>query len=359
MSIPHDSASGYRATRSDLRSTVAMGFVTGMVSGLENRDLDINRLLAQSGIDGATLTDPDARVSLASYANLYNHIVLQLGDEGFGLFETPLRSGTFEFLCRCTLSSRTLREALERMARFLSIVLAELRLNVNHDSQVASIEILDTSSRWVTQDPRRIFAFEWLLRLIHGLACWLVGRSLPLIQVDFPYGEPRHSADYALIYTATPNFSPSDRLTASMTANLLELPIRRDDNALEAFLEGAPGKITTLYRRDRLLVRQVRDLLASTLPDSIQLEFVATQLHMSPRSLHRRLQEEGSSFRIIKDALRRDLALAKVEKPDTSLSEIAISLGYSEFSAFFRAFKTWTGMSPSDYRRKRNVVDAQ
>lgn len=357
MSIPHDSTSGYRATRSDLRSTVAMGFVTGMISGLENRDIDIESLLTQSGISVATLADPEARVSLASYANLYNHIVFQLDDEGFGLFAAPLRNGTFEFLCRCALSSRTLGEALARIARFLHILLAELNLNISHDSQIASIEIRDTSSRWTTHDPRRVFAFEWLLRLVHGLACWLVGRSLPLIQVDFPYCEPHHSADYALIYTASPQFAAGERLVATMTANLLELPIRRDDNALEAFLEGAPGKITTLYRRDRLLVRQVRDLLASALPDSIKLDFVACQLHLSNRSLHRRLQEEGSSFRVIKDALRRDLALSKVEKPDASLSEIALSLGYSEFSAFFRAFKTWTGMSPSDYRRKRNSID--
>ena len=79
---------------------------------------------------------------------------------------------------------------------------------------------------------------------------------------------------------------------------------------------------------------------------------MARQLHMSPRTLHRRLDEEGSSFRIIKEALRRDLALARLTKTGHSIARVAADLGYADTSAFYRAFTGWTGMSPERYRRQ-------
>ena len=75
------------------------------------------------------------------------------------------------------------------------------------------------------------------------------------------------------------------------------------------FLEGAPGKITTLYRRDRDTVVRVRDLLRAALPANLSQEDVADRLHLSPRTLHRRLEEEGTHFGAIREALRRDLAI--------------------------------------------------
>ena len=128
--------------------------------------------------------------------------------------------------------------------------------------------------------------------------------------------------------------------------------IRRDETALIAFLDGAPGKITTLYRRDREMVIRVRDLLRAALPDTLSLEEVADQLHLSPRTAHRRLEEEGSSFRGIKDALRRDMALARLTKTRDPISQVAADLGYADTSAFYRAFVEWTGMAPVHYRRR-------
>ncbi len=199
--------------------------------------------------------------------------------------------------------------------------------------------------------PNRVFAFEWLLRLLHGLACWLAGRGLALDSVRFPYPQPAHVDDYALIFTEHSSFG-AEHLVATFNANLLDLPIRRDEAALISFLDGAPGKITTLYRRDREMVIRVRDLLRAALPASLSLEEVADQLHLSPRTAHHRLEEEGSSFRGIKDALRRDMALARLTKTRDSIAQVAADLGYADTSAFYRAFVEWTGMAPVHYRQK-------
>ncbi|MBI2314423.1 MAG: AraC family transcriptional regulator [Betaproteobacteria bacterium] len=329
-----------------------MGFVTGMLSGLRAKGIDPSGMLQATGIGTEALSEPNARVPIDNYAALYNTVVRSLDDEGFALFSAPLRPGTFEFLCRSIVSSRTLEEALERASRFLRLLLPELRVTVSRGSSSAKIEIAETRPlRARRDDPCRVFAFEWLLRLLHGLSCWLVGRGLALNSVAFPYPKPAHAADYRLIYTEHSSFE-SRSLAASLTPNLLDLPVRRDEDALSAFLQGAPGKITMLYRRDRETVRQVRDIVVAALPQAVTLAAVADALHLSGRTLHRRLREEGSSFRAVKDAVRRDSALAKLEKTQMPVAQIATDLGYSEPSAFFRAFQGWTGLGPAQYRKR-------
>ena len=334
------------------RATVAAGFVWGMLSGLACRGVDCDRLLEESAIDPARLHESTWRVPIAIYSDLYNRVVRQFDDEGFGLFAHPLRFGTFEFLCRSMIGSRSLEEALERATRFLRIVLPDLAVEMRRGPITAELRVAETTPLQPDRDdPRRVFAFEWILRLLHGLSCWLVGRDLALNSVRFPYARPAHATDYALIYTAHSQFGGT-ALVALLNANLLDLPIRRDEEALRAFLDGAPGKIAALYRRDREMVRRVKDIVAAALPAPTSLEDVARRLNLSSRSVHRRLHEEGSSLRAIKDALRRDLALARLAKSDEAIADIATNLGYADPSTFYRAFMSWTGIAPTTYRER-------
>ena len=334
------------------RATVAIGFVTGMLSGMAARGLDCNELLAEAGIAAGDLDDPSARVPIRNYALLYNLAVRELEDEGFALFSAPVRTGSFEFLCRSVVSSQSLAEALDRGCRFLRLVVPDLVVTISPGLGTSELRITEARPPQNDRDDaRRVFALEWILRLLHGLACWLVNRDLALNSVAFPYAEPSHAADYALIYTARSTFG-SRHLAATLNSNLLELPVRRDDDALKAFLDGAPGKIVTLYRRDREMVRRVRDVVAKGFPATVSLGDVSRRLNLSSRTVERRLHEEGSSLRAIKDALRRDMALSRLQKSEQSVAQIAASLGYADTSTFFRAFTTWTGVSPTAYRSR-------
>jgi AraC-like DNA-binding protein len=332
-------------------ATVAAGFVTGLLAGLSRRGLDRDAPLREAGLAAAPLDDPGARVPLAAYAALYGAVIRALDDEGFALFASPLRPRTFEFLCRSALGAARLGGALDLAGRFLALVLPELRVGVRREGTRAMLVITEESPlASLPDDPARVFAFEWLLRLLHALACWLAGRGLALDSVRFPYPRPPHADDYRLVYTERSSFGGKD-LVATLDAGLLDLPVRRDGADLATFLEGAPGRITMLYRRDREVALRVRALLADALPRSPGLDEAARALNLSPRTLHRRLRDEGASFRSVKDALRRDLALARLAKPGESVARVAADLGYSEPSAFFRAFQGWTGVAPSAWRR--------
>lgn len=336
-------------TRRRRHASVATGFVTGMLSGLQGRELDAAPLLARAGI---TLAESASRVPVERYAVLYNLCIEALDDEAFGLLPQPMPVGSFEFLCRGMLGAPTLEEALRRGIRFLRLVLPAFRISLRREGARAELVLDDGGSLGAEREaPARVFAYEWLLRLLHGVASWVVGRGLALDAVDFPYARPAHADDYALVYTEHSRFD-ADQLVAHLQANLLDLPLRRDEAALAGFLEGAPGKITMLYRRDREMVFRVRDLVRDALPQNLSLEEVAARLHLSPRTLHRRLEEEGSGFRTIKEATRRDIAYARLAKTRQPIARIAAELGYADPSTFYRAFVAWSGMSPERFRNQ-------
>jgi len=331
------------------RGTVAPGFVSGMLSGLAARGHRPRDLLKDVGLPPDVI-ERQQRIPLTDYAALYNRVSERLDDEGFGLFSTPLRRGTFEFLCRVMSASRTLNEALTRAARFLRLVLPDMTIDITREHDSALIIIQETQPLAPRNDARRIFAFEWLLRLIHGLACWLARRDLILESVNFPYERPEQASDYTLIYTQHPTFG-DERLVARLSASVLNLPISKDQDAVTDFLQGAPGKIAILYRRDHDTVRQVREIVTEAMPASVNLKTVAKRLHLSLRTVQRRLTDERTSFRAIKDAARRNTAIAMVEGA-RPIAEIAESLGYADPSAFYRAFVQWTGTAPTKYRAR-------
>lgn len=331
--------------------SVAIGFVTGMVAGLARHGVDSLALLDHAGIATPLPDDPLARVPVARYAALYRLINERLDDEGFGLFSRPLRRGTFEFLCRGALSAGTLGDALDRVSRFLGVVQDDWAVEVRSAGEVAILVIAERRPLPVGV-AGRVFAFEWLLRMIHGLSAWLVAKPLAFTDVAFPYPAPPHAAEYELVFAPRCTFG-APHLAARFPAGNLTWPVRRDEVALRQFLAGAPASITTLYRRERALALRVREQLRAALPEPVTLAEVARTLALSPRTLHRRLEEEGTSLRAIRAALRRDLAVEWLTKSRRTLSAIAAELGFADPSAFYRAFAAWTGEAPRHYRQRQ------
>jgi AraC-like DNA-binding protein len=337
-------------------STVAIGFVSGILSGVSRAGLVPGALLEHAEIATELLHDRTARVPVARYAALYRLINESLDDESFALFSRPLHRGSFEFLCRAVLSAANLNEALERIARFLHVVLDDLDVELETSGRAAVIVISEDQALPVGA-AGRVFAFEWLLRMIHGLAAWLVAHPLPLDEVSFPYPPPQHAADYELVFAPRYTFD-APRLEARFPAEWLALPVRRDEAALRVFLADAPASITTLYRRDRALALRVREHLRAALPDQPGLPAIARRLFLSPRTLHRRLEEEGTSFRAVKDSLRRELATEWLTKTRRPLGRIGADLGFADAAAFYRAFTAWVGSGPRDYRKRHGQAGA-
>jgi AraC-like DNA-binding protein len=174
--------------------------------------------------------------------------------------------------------------------------------------------------------------------------------------VDFRCAEPNHGADYRLFFGASVRFSqPVSRL--AFDASVLKLPIARSEQALKQFLRNAPANILVRYRYDAGLAASVRKRLRQAPPASWgAFDDLAGQMRMSPSTLRHRLHAEGQNYATIRDEIRLDLAIEMLQTTALGVGEIATRLGFSEPSAFHRAFRKWTARSPAAFRRTMAVA---
>jgi AraC-like DNA-binding protein len=325
--------------------TIASHYVTAALSGARRAGRDVSPALAAAGIGASLLGDERARVTADQYTRLVQALWDLLDDEFMGFGPKPSKRGTFPTMCLLAVHCPDLASALRRGLAFYELFDTGLNLTLTEHDDVARFEI-DTTA---FDDPDR-FLTESLLVLWHRFSSWLVGRRIPLRAVDLAHPEPPHGAEYHLIFGCPLRFgAPATAL--HFDARFLRLPVVQDEAALRRFLRNSPAEL--LSRRDHGADTsgQVRRLLGNGIGGDLpSLDAVASRVGVSGPTLRRKLAAEGTSFREVREQLLRDQAVASLVRGDESVEELARRLGFSEASAFHRAFKRWTGSSPGAYR---------
>ena len=340
-------AAAAASARSKEPGTIAICFVAAALQSVRARNLNADELLAKVGLSASLLQAPQARVSAKLYGALWRAIALTLDDEFFGQDSRRMKSGSFAMLCHSVVACKSLRDALERSLRFYALILDDISVTLEADAAEARIVLHERASG----AGGRVFAHELLLMLLYGVSCWLVGRRIPILRTEFSYAEPKHSAEYRLMYCDDLSFNRPHTLLA-FESDYLALPVVQNERSVKEFLRTAPENILLKYKNGSSLSakvrRRLRQCLSGDVPD---FEELALELNMTSATLRRRLQEEGASYQSIKDQLRRDLAISYLSHSTRSVMDIALELGFSERSAFHRAFRKWTGASPGEFRR--------
>lgn len=319
---------------------ISPGFVQDALGCLYRRRIDPRPLLAQAGIP-----DRDQPVSHEQYGKLWLAIADAAGCEFFAEAARPMRPGSFKLMCQATVHAGTLENALRRALRFLAVLLDDPTGTLSVQDGLAEITLSDRRA------PRRAFAYRTYWLILLGLMCWLIGRRIPLVRVDFACPAPEDRADYHQFFGAPVHFDqPASRL--SLAASYLPLPIIRQEKALSGFLRGAPANILIRYRHDQGLSARIRARLQATPPgDWPDFDRLAADLRLSPATLRRRLRAEGQGYGAIRAEIRLLTARELLRDTRLSMAEIAHRLGYGEPSAFHRAFLKQAGMTPGAFRR--------
>jgi AraC-like DNA-binding protein len=327
--------------------TIAICFVAAALQSVRARDLNADELLANVGLSSSLLQVPQARVSAKHYGALWRTVALALDDEFFGQDSRRMKAGSFAMLCHSVLSCKTLGQALDRSLRFYALILDDISGKAERGAGEARIVLHER----VADTRQRAFAHELLLMLLYGVSCWLVGRRIPILRAEFSYPEPAYSAEYRLMYSADLRFDRPNTLIA-FEESYLDLPVVQNERSVKEFLRTAPESILLKYKNGSSLNARVRRRLRQCLPGEVpDFERLAEEMNMTPATMRRRLHEEGESYQSIKDQLRRDLAISYLSHSSRSVMDIALELGFSERSAFHRAFRKWTGAAPGEFRR--------
>lgn len=329
-----------------------VSFVRAIVAALQRGGIDPAPLLAQARIAPALLRRPQACVGAAQMELIAGLAMQALDDEGLGAFSRRLPWGSYGMLARASLSAPDLGLALSRWCRHHGLIADDITLALQRRDGQACMAI--TEQRDLRRpdgltpaagELAREFCLVHVLRNIHGLAGWFIDSRIALDRVALPFAEPAHHAAYPRLFNAPVRFD-APRAELWFDARYLALPLRRDEAAMRQMLQRALPLTVTPYRRDRLLVAQVRRLLSDEPGAGHTAASLAARLHVSVRTLHRQLRDEGASLQALKDEVRAEHARALLLRSGRPVKQVAEAVGYRNEKSFRRAFRGWTGQTP-------------
>lgn len=334
-----------------------MHHVRASLHGARRRGADVSALAARAGIPPQLMDVPLARVSPQQFARLVRQTWRALDDEVQGFGPQPLKVGTFAMMCHAVVHcSPDLRSALKRCGAFYDLFPGGPRFRVEEAADVRDTGgAADAGEARVVfdltafDDPEHYLA-ESVTVVLHRFAGWLVRRRVALTGAEFSYPRPAHVLEYDLLYGVPCTFD-APRTALVFDRAVLDQPVLQDEAGLSMFLRRAPADVLARLDYGSTAAARVRRLLGRSLPDGMPLaQDIAVLLAVSPQTLRRQLAAEGTSFQQVRDQLRRDLAIMELASGNTSGEELSQRLGFSEPSAFHRAFKRWTGSTPRAYQ---------
>ncbi|MFK7997579.1 MAG: helix-turn-helix domain-containing protein [Granulosicoccus sp.] len=306
--------------------------------------------ISLSCIENATMLDA------AMFGRMYQRSIKLLNDESLGMVSGgPVVTGTFRMMCLCTIHRPCLASVVRRAGEFLDICLTEGVKPARFDDGGRACIGFATVARDL-RSIDEILAHEHpvcirsSLYLWHSLLSWFAGRSLPLQEVVFDFDPPARPEPWLTLFRCPVTFNGA-RSMLCFEPGTLDAPNVQSEQSLSVFLKSAPYRlIVPSYYEQKLSDRVLAlfgDDFTQPLPGATE---VGRQLGMSVSSLRRQLSDAGTSFQQLKDDCRCQAAQQYLASSELSLQEVSALMGFDESSAFFRAFKRWTGQTPSEYR---------
>lgn len=307
-------------------------------------------MFKQLGLDFTALDDPDARFTQDSMTRLWQLAVDLSGNQAIGLnMARVVRPASFHVVGYALMSSRTLAEGFERLVRYQRIIAesSDLSFRLEPDGYALILTVHGDHL------PPTRHSAEASLACALALCSWLSGRVIQPRRVLVQGPQPKDLGPYKTAFHAPLVFSaPYDALVFERAD--MEAPLPTANEAMATLHDRFAGEYLARFSESRVTHR-ARQVLCRVLPQGEpKRETIAQALHLSQRTLQRRLQEEGTSFQTLLDDTRRELAEQYLAQANMTLLEAAYLLGFADPSNFFRAFRRWFDVTPGEYRARLN-----
>lgn len=329
--------------------TVSSGFMLGLLDYAATRGADRDALLEQAGIASSSLTDRDARLPFTQYVALMRGAKDATGDPALPLnFGQAVNVADMSIVGLIGQASNTMLEAFEQLNRYVRLIVdieltgedrfvmqrdgrglwfTDMRANPN-----ACPELTESAFSHILEGPRRSGLPEWIKE----------------VRVTHP--APAHAADYERVFRVPIIFN-ADRNAMLMEESIVAHRVNILPRYVFGLLADRAETLLKELENSATMRGRVESLLLPVLhKGEASMETVADKLDVSRQTLYRALKEENVTFEQVLDELRHKLALDYLRGQKATVNETAYLVGFSDPAAFSRAFKRWTGKSPSELR---------
>jgi len=334
-------------------NTIHSHFVLPLLRHAESKGVRPEKLLGTVGLSPDVMYQPQFRFTSDQYSTILRLLWKELNDEFFGLSTQATHFGTFALFCELALKEKTVGGALQKQAECFKLATKDIHWELKTESEQARFKL---SVEHELSDTEHLLT-EYLLSMTHRFVCWLASEKIPLSRVLFEHSKPDYVDEVKTLF-ACPCLFDQTETALEYPASCLSWPIVRTQKELLPLLKSSPTSILVSPVTDKSFILKVRKILLANSNDTLDFpgfEAVADSLSMSPGTLRRRLKAENTSYQALKDRIRRDTAIELLADSRKSVFVVACAVGFSEASTFSRAFRSWTGLSPTAYREQSDI----
>ena len=329
------------------RPTVSISTVIDTYYTLIERGIDLALLEEQSGISLEELENPDGRICISKLNTLWEIAQNHTQNPAIGLIVgEQVDPNRFSVVTQASFQCKTILQGLQKYVRFFSIVNQAASLTLIEEGDLATLEF-----RFESPEFYSISEMERMTSSALARCGYLLRKKIIPKHMAFQHAEPPYAKEYEAVFSAPVSF---DQPTTSIVFDrkLLDATIKQSNpyllNVLNDYAEKLLKKLSVKNNTQAQVRKFIKDHLEDN--DALDVKLAAKSLNMSRHTLYRKLKKEGVSFQSLAEDVRETEAKRYLEKNNVSISEVAYLLGFSELSAFSRAFKRWTGVSPAQFR---------
>jgi AraC-like DNA-binding protein len=316
-----------------------------VLKACESAGVDTNELLKLAGIDRETVDHPDGEVTFTQMRDFWYNAFRLSGDPFLGLHTAKhVTIGDYKCLDYLTVHAATVGESMRNFCRYMVLINTWIHWEI--------IELDDSFALRMTSNAGLIppHSYEFVFAIYTRRVREISSAAWAPLEVRFPFSSPPDVQPHREFFGCTVQYYvPMGELVISREAWNTPVP-NSDQQLLKIMDEHAQMLMAQRPMPDDFVAQVRKEIVRELHGGEAQRDTIAEKLHMSPRTLQRRLEDNGLAFADLLDDVRAELAKINLRASDLSLAEIGFLLGFSEQSSFNRAFKRWTGKTPREYR---------
>lgn len=317
-----------------------------LVRYMEEHGFDPDTILEGSGIRSADLDNPDHMITIEQEFRIIRKVARIAPDPHAGLvIGRQYHVGVQGKVGAAAISSETLIDAIKTVFNYITLTLSYFQYDLKVRGSLAFLEMKEL----MDLEDARVFICERELVSVYRIASDLLNQPVPAKEIRLAYQKPAYAGIYEEIFKC-PVFFNSGGYMIVFDSGMLFRQLPMSNRLTKKIYEKECSELAESSRARETVVNMVKRLIMMNqegIPDFGQL---AASMHMSERTLRRRLADEGTSYTELSAEIRKNRAIDLLQSSSFSIEQISLMLGYKDLPNFYRAFKSWTGVNPGSFR---------